>query len=145
MTTRLFACFVLAALSMGAHAQSATYYRWKDASGATHYGDAPPAGSKAEAVSVKTGQGVSRPAAPPADPATHASNAATGALAAADVAAKARNCDAAKHNLAIVGSGGMLVDSSDPANAKRLSAEQVERARRSAQDDVTAYCSGGAN
>lgn len=143
MKTPYLACLLVAAVALGAHAQSATYYRWKDASGATHYGDKPPAGAKADTVNVNAGQGKAAPAATAAN-AGASPSAPAGALAAADAAAKGRNCDAAKHNLSIVGGGGMLVDSSDPAHAKRLSAEQMEQARKAAQKDVTAYCGPGA-
>ncbi|PTR25465.1 uncharacterized protein DUF4124 [Luteibacter sp. OK325] len=135
-----------------AYAQSnGTYYRWKDASGVTHYGDAPPAGGRSTPVKVK-GSVTSSAGAPvqPAAPVSSASMAAQAAaaapsgMAAAEQAARSRNCDNAKANLKTLSGNALLVDSSDPSSAKRMTPEQLETAQRVANIDVTENCPKGA-
>jgi hypothetical protein len=146
MNIRCLAFVVVASVSAGAVAQTATYYRWKDANDVTHYGDAPPAGSKAEAVTVNGAHGVASPG--PAVPVAATPKSApqggpSDALVAADAAARARNCDNAKRNLDVVGAN-MVVDSTDPSTARRLSGEQLDASRVAAQRDVAANCAAGA-
>jgi len=135
-------------------AQSGTFYRWKDASGVTHYGDAPPPGGKATPVKVKGSMTSSSsvPAqssspAPPTSPASLAAQAAAATpsgMAAAEQAARSRNCDSARANLKTLSGNALLVDSSDPTSAKRMTAEQVESAQRIANIDVAQNCPKGA-
>jgi hypothetical protein len=140
----------LSALST-ADAQSGTYYRWKDASGATHYGDAPPPGGRADAVKVNGSQGTSSSnAAQAVAPAPSTSMAAQGAaaapsgMAAAELAARSRNCDNAKANLKTLSGNALLVDSADPTTARRMTPEQVQAAQRLANSDVAENCPKGA-
>jgi hypothetical protein len=154
MRISMLAVALVFAASLGppAHAQSATYYRWKDASGVTHYGDAPPPQGKATAVKVKGSVTSSSSAsAPPSvaasvgqtSMAAQAAAAAPG-MAVAEQAARARNCDSAKANLKTLSGNAMLVDSSDLSSAKRMTPEQVETAQRVANIDVAENCPKGA-
>lgn len=139
---------VAVAVLAPAHAQNGTYYRWKDASGVTHYGDAPPTGGKATPVKVKGSMTSSSsvPAATPPSPTAAAGQppaAAPTVMQAAEQAARSRNCDNAKANLKTLSGNAMLVDSSDPASAKRMTAEQLEAAQRVANIDVAENCPKG--
>jgi hypothetical protein len=141
-------------LALPTYAQSGTYYRWKDAGGVTHYGDAPPAGGKATAVKVKgsmtSSGGASAQPARPASSAPSGSLAAQAAataptgMAAAEQAARARNCDSARANVKTLSGNALLVDSSDPTSARRMTPEQIETAQRVANIDVAENCPKGA-
>lgn len=142
------ALVIAAAVLVPAHAQSGTYYRWKDASGVTHYGDAPPAGGKATPVKVNgsmtsSGSATAAPAAPEASTGTAAAAPAPSGIAAAEQAARSRNCDNAKANLKTLSGNALLVDSSDPTSAKRMTPEQLEAAQRVANIDVVENCPKG--
>jgi hypothetical protein len=151
MPLLVVALVIAAVLIAPTYAQTGTYYRWKDASGVTHYGDAPPAEGKATPVKVKgsmtstssvPAQAEAR--APSAQAAVQPAAAAPPAVVAAEQAARARNCDSAKANLKTLSGSAMLVDSSDPSSAKRMTAEQVETAQRVANIDVAENCPKGA-
>lgn len=141
----------LAVLAPVCAQSNSTYYRWKDASGVTHYGDAPPAGGKATPVKVK-GSVTSSTGAPPPSAASASSTsmaaqsaaAAPSGMAAAELAARSRNCENAKANLKTLSGNALLVDSSDPGSAKRMTPEQLEAAQRVANIDVTENCPKGA-
>jgi len=136
---------VVAAILAPVHAQSGTYYRWKDASGVTHYGDAPPAGGKATPVKVKgsmTSSG-SEAASPESSKGTTAAAPSSSGMAAAEQAARSRNCENAKANLSTLSGNALLVDSSDPTSAKRMTPEQREAAQRVANIDVAENCPKG--
>lgn len=135
---------------MPAHAQSGTYYRWKDAGGVTHYGDAPPPNGKADAVKVKgavASSGSASPQAVPPAPSTsmaaQAAATAPSGMAAAEQAARTRNCESAKANLKTLSGSAMLVDSADPTTAKRMTPEQIQAAQRVANNDVAENCPKG--
>jgi hypothetical protein len=127
--------------SVAAPAQSV--YKWTDAQGSVHYTDQPPpAGRTASTIKIKADAAAATPA-PTTATAVKAGEPASGALAQAEAAARKRNCERAKANLATLSSGALLVDGSDPANAKRLDAGQRESETRTAQTDVSNYCDGG--
>jgi hypothetical protein len=139
MKMLIIAGLLLAAATDSSAAGQATYYRWKDANGATHYSDTPPPSGKAQGVTVHQRQ--PQAPAPAPTPATAGSHAALGA---AETAAMARNCANARQNLGVLDGKAMLVDSTDPQNSRRLSAEQVADARKRAQQDVDTFCGKGA-
>lgn len=126
--------------SAGAHAQSGQpYYRWKDASGATHYSDTPPPGGKASRVTVD-GRVPSSPGSTPATASsTHVSGDTT-ALDKAEAAAVDRNCSKAKANLVTLQGSAMVVDGADVTRARRMSPADIATARASAEADVRTYC-----
>lgn len=128
--------FVLACLLVcGVHAQqSQRYYRWKDAQGITHYGDMPPPGVKATAVDVRGGATPTPPKVPSAAPV------AEGPLEKAESGARTQNCARAKDNLRVLDGKAMLVDSLDLTQARRMTPEEIEDARRRANADVAEYC-----
>ena len=153
---RMPSLVVVAVLSLAVLApvcaqSNSTYYRWKDASGVTHYGDAPPAGGKATPVKVKgsvtSSTGAPAPSAASASSTSMAAQSAAAApsgMAAAELAARSRNCENAKANLKTLSGNALLVDSSDPGSAKRMTPEQLEAAQRVANIDVTENCPKGA-
>jgi hypothetical protein len=149
MPLLVVALVIAAVLVAPTYAQTGTYYRWKDASGVTHYGDAPPAEGKATPVKVKgsmtsTSSVPAEASAAASQPAGQPAAAAPPAVAVAEKAARARNCDSAKANLKTLSGSAMLVDSSDPSSAKRMTPEQVETAQRVANIDVAENCPKGA-
>jgi hypothetical protein len=48
-------CFLLASLGLSHSALSAKVYTWTDAKGVTHYGERPPADTKAKIINARTG------------------------------------------------------------------------------------------
>lgn len=124
-----------------AHAQSGQqYYRWKDASGATHYSDTPPSDGRASRVAV---DGRVQPSAAPAATSSTGSVGGTehtAALDKAEASAVERNCRHAKANLAALQGNTMVVDSTDIAKARRMGAEDIAKARVAADADVRTYC-----
>lgn len=127
------------------HAQ--TFYKWKDASGATHYSDSPPATGNATKVAVRTG--VSAEAGKSDRPAPAASTPAPASpspeLLEAEAQYQKQSCEAARRDVAAVQSGAMLVDNGDPSQAKRLDESQRQDALAAAQDRVKQYCGTGAD
>jgi hypothetical protein len=65
-------------------------------------------------------------------------------IAAAEQAARSRNCENAKANLKTLSGSAMLVDSADPASAKRMTPEQIQAAQRVANSDVAENCAKAA-
>lgn len=126
--------------SAGAHAQSGQpYYRWKDASGATHYSDTPPPGGKASRVTVDGRVPSSATSVPAAASSSHGSGDTT-ALDKAEAAAVDRNCSKAKANLGTLQGSAMVVDGADLGKARRMSPADIAAARASAEADVRTYC-----
>jgi hypothetical protein len=144
MGRRIAWCLCAAACVAGAvHAQSGqSYYRWKDASGATHYSDTPPPGGKANRVTVdeRTPATPSATAALPAGASSTGLGSNTAALDRAEAAAVERNCSKAKGNLATLQGSAMIVDGADLTKARRMSPDELTAARASAEADVRTYC-----
>lgn len=135
--------FAVALLVVCAATPAQSVYKWTDAQGSVHYTDQPPPpGRTASTIKIKADAAAATPA-PPAATAAKAGEPASGGLAQAEAAARKRNCERAKANLATLSSGALLVDGSDPATAKRLDAGQRESETRTAQADVSNYCDGG--
>ena len=134
----VLAVVVLATLvSLPAPAQQKAYYRWTDASGAVHYADSPPPDKAAKTVNVSMGQSMSL-AAPvqktTADPTTQSK------LEAGDAAYRKKACETGQGDLKTLEHGGMVVDSGNPDEAKKLSTEQRDAARESAAARVKEFC-----
>ncbi|MDR6936459.1 DUF4124 domain-containing protein [Luteibacter sp. 3190] len=128
----------LVGFACAASAQNA--YKWTDAQGVTHYSDQPPPAGRAANTIRLQGSSEPRTDGSPSAVATSPSKAQAQALDEADAAARARNCERARQNLTTLASGAMLVDSTDPATAKRLQDFEVEDAKRRAQGEVSTYC-----
>lgn len=121
-----------------------TYYKWKDSHGVTHYSEQPPAG-KAATITIHPGA--------PETPATEATVSPeanpTEALDAAAVRFRKQACATAKENLKLLSGRGMVVASgtvTHPASvekATKLSGEQRDAAKATAQKNVDTYCSRG--
>ena len=121
-----------------------TYYKWTDAQGVTHYSAQHSAG-KVEAVTLHPGVHVE-----PARAATVRD--ASSAVTALDVAAvefRKQACLTAKENLRLLAGSGMVLASGTASNpsgveaATKLSSEQRDAAKVTAQKNVESYCSRG--
>ncbi|HET6433060.1 DUF4124 domain-containing protein [Dyella sp.] len=128
--------------------QAQTYYKWKDASGATHYSDTPPPKGQASAVRVRAGEATA--AVPDATPAPASSAEATGSsgespeLKAAEAKYRQEACTAAKGDVAAAQGGAMLLNGKDLTTARRLSADERAAALAAAQKRVQQSCGAGA-
>jgi len=123
------------------HVQAAQdVYRWKDAGGVTHYGDAAPAGAQATRVSVDTRQPASAVASNADDLSAAAAAASEDRLQKAETAARQRNCTRARTNLQELNSDALLVDSRNAAAARRLSPEARAEAKKAAEANAATYC-----
>ncbi|HEY4143854.1 DUF4124 domain-containing protein [Pinirhizobacter sp.] len=120
-------------------------YKWKDASGVTHYDQQPPVKVKANRLQLKND-----PAAPlmPAS----ASTASSGAnLNAADAAYRRTACDTARHNLqalltkGIVVQNGTVTQAADPNTAQALNDKQRIEAKGVQEALVRDNCEGVTN
>jgi hypothetical protein len=134
------AVVVLALVSLPTFAQQKAYYRWTDASGAVHYADTPPPDKTAKTVNVSTGKSMSAAAPVPkttADPSTQSK------LEAGDAAYRKKACDTGQSDLKTLDHGGMVVDSGNPDEARKLSAEQRDAARETATARVKEFCGQG--
>jgi len=121
-----------------------TYYKWKDTHGVTHYSEQPPAGHAA-VITVRPGVSEAPATAATVPPASNP----TQALDAAAVRFRKQACVTAKENLKLLASGGMVVASgtvTHPAGveaATKLSSDQRDAAKVTAQKNVDTYCSRG--
>lgn len=113
------------------------YYKWKDADGAVHYADAPPAHIKAERVSVRGGHEQAARAPAQAEPAPSTS---VSALDKAEANYRKQSCVAAKNDLDTLSSGRLVVQGIDPSSATRMSDADREVALKAAQLRVEQYC-----
>ena len=138
-----------AVLALVAGMAQAQVYQWKDAKGVTHYGDAPPPkGQEYKTRSIAT------PAASASAPAASSSAAAAGSTATADKpavatagAARAQaNCQTATNNLTrLQAKGDIGFDANgDGKPDKVMGADERAEQTRVAQQNVAAYCKGGA-
>ena len=137
----VLAVVVLATLvSLPALAQQKAYYRWTDASGAVHYADTPPPDKASKTVNVSTGQSMSL--APPV-PKTTADPTTQSQLEAGDAAYRKKACETGRGDLKTLEHGGMIVDSGNPDEARKLSTEQRDAARETAAARVKEFCGQG--
>ena len=109
------------------------FYKWKDASGATHYSDHPPEKGQAKTVTVKNPDGTV--------PAPAASTANAGqVLDDAETAQRRRSCLAAKANLNILQGEGAVVEGKDVATANVLTMQRRTAARDEAVANIDKFC-----
>jgi len=120
-------------------------YKWKDASGVTHYDQQPPAKVKASKLQLKND-----PAAPLAPaPATTAGSGAN--LSAADAAYRRTACDTARRNLqallthGVVVQNGTVTQPADPNTATALNDKQRIEAKSVQEGLVRDNCEGVAH
>jgi hypothetical protein len=109
------------------------FYKWKDATGATHYSDHPPETGQAKTVTVKNADGtVPAPAASIANPGK--------ALDDAEAAQRRRSCLTAKANLNILQGEGAVVEGKDVTTANVLTMQRRTAARDEAIANIGKYC-----
>jgi len=119
-------------------------YKWKDASGVTHYDQQPPAKVKASRLQLKND-----PAAPLAPAPTSTAGAAT--LSAADAAYRRTACDTARRNLQALLTNGVVVQNgtvtqpADPNTAQALNDKQRIEAKSVQEGLVRDNCEGVAH
>lgn len=137
---------VLLGLALAPALAAQTYYKWKDASGATHYSETPPPKGRASAVKVRAGESVPAAEAAPAPAAsTPAPTGDSPELQAAEAKYRKDACNAAQADVAAAQGTAMLVDGKDPTNAHRLTADERSAALVAAQARVQQFCEAGAD
>ena len=138
---------LLAAVLVAGLAQ-AQVYQWKDAKGVTHYGDAPPPKGQAfktRSIATPAASASATPA--PASAAAGSAAAADKPAAATAGAARAQaNCQTATSNLArLQAKGDIGFDANgDGKPDKVMAADERAEQTRVAQQNIAAYCKGGA-
>lgn len=119
-------------------------YKWKDASGVTHYDQQPPTNVKASRLQLKND-----PAAPLAP--APASTASAANLSAADAAYRRTACDTARRNLQALLTNGVVVQNgtvtqpADPNTAQALNDKQRVEAKSVQEGLVRDNCEGVAH
>jgi hypothetical protein len=128
------------ALASVASAQSTNVYKWTDSSGVVHYTDQPPPHENASQLRLhaKTATPSSEAVAKPVAAAGSEKK-----LAAAEGAARTRNCENARANAATVSGSAMVVEGNDPTTARRMDQDELDSARKNAQRDIASWCDGG--
>ncbi|MEO6968113.1 MAG: DUF4124 domain-containing protein [Rhodanobacteraceae bacterium] len=147
MPRLMSAVFAVAALALAASAANAQVYKWKDASGTTHYSDQPPAGAKYEKVQVNSN--VSTPVTAPSSAAATA-DASTAAAKPAPAAGKvtdtpgnrAKLCNDLGSNIALLNSQQPLTIG-DSGAQKSISDDERRQQLATAQAQQKQYCAGG--
>lgn len=136
---------LVVALSLWAGVSAAQQvYKWKDASGVTHYDQQPPANVKASRLQLKND-----PAAPLAP--APASTASAANLSAADAAYRRTACDTARRNLQALLTNGVVVQNgtvtqpADPNTAQALNDKQRVEAKSVQEGLVRDNCEGVAH
>jgi uncharacterized protein DUF4124 len=130
---RSLAGLLIATSLVAAPAAAQQFYKWKDASGATHYSDRLPDKASAKTVNVKhPHNSVPTQAAPIAT---------TGkALDDAEAAYRRRSCLAARANLNILKGQGAVVDGKSVATANVLTTQRRAVARDEALANIDKFC-----
>lgn len=131
---------VLLAFSTPLLAQK-NFYKWKDASGTTHYSATPPPKVKASTVRISSDAG--SPAQATSAPAVASSTGDDEALRLANEDYRKRACAAARGDVATARSGVMLVDGKDPSHSHSLTEEERTKAAAAAQARVNQFCPAG--
>ena len=120
-------------------------YKWKDASGVTHYDQQPPTTVKASRLQLKND-----PTAPLA-PAPASTAGIAAALSAADAAYRRTACDTARRNLQVLLTRGVVVQNgtvtqpADPNTARALNDKQRVEAKSVQEALVLDTCEGVAS
>jgi uncharacterized protein DUF4124 len=125
-------CLLVITCATALPATAQQFYKWKDASGATHYSDHPPEKGQAKTVTVKNPDGTT-PA--PAPIATSGQ-----AIDDAETAQRRRSCLTAKANLNILQGEGTVVDGKDVTTANVLTMQRRTAARDEAAANIDKYC-----
>lgn len=129
---RLAACLALVILMVAVPLSAGELFQWKDASGVTHYSDAPPPSGQYQNRRI-TDEG-----------------AGTASEDTAQAPVENSQCATARANLALLeGEGPIQMQGSDgdgdgDGEATAMNAEQREAQKQLAQAAINAYCSGAA-
>lgn len=115
------------------------FYKWKDASGTTHYSKDPPPKVKASTVRISDATGSEAKTA--SESAAVASTSNSDALRVANEDYRKRACAAARSDVAAAQSGAILVDGKDPEHSRSLTNEERAQASAAAQSRVDQFCS----
>ncbi|WP_246606746.1 DUF4124 domain-containing protein [Novilysobacter antarcticus] len=126
---RLAACLALVTLMVALPLSAGELFQWKDASGVTHYSDAPPPSGQYQNRRITD------------------SGAGTASEATAEATVENSQCTTARANLALLeGEGPIQMQGSDgDGEATAMNAEQREAQKQLAQAAINAYCGGAAN
>lgn len=126
---RLAACLALAILMVAVPLSAGELFQWKDASGVTHYSDAPPPSGKYQNRRITdAGAGTASEASPRAP-------------------VENSQCATARANLALLeGEGPIQMQESDgDGEPTAMNAEQREAQKQLAQAAINAYCNGASD
>jgi len=138
---------LLALLVTSASASAEQVYKWTDAAGVTHYSDAPPPADAQNVQTMRVSGGASHNGAPApqsaeqtvsADSSTR-TTASNGAGPAADDA-RAKNCNAAHHNLELLQSGVTVTAPGADGNQALLDDKQRQARIAEANAQITLFC-----
>jgi hypothetical protein len=116
-------------------ASAQQFYKWTDASGATHYADHPPEKGKASTVTVKSANG----AVPPPQLQGETPDTAK-RLDDAEAASRRRSCLTAQNNLKILQGEGAILDGESIGQATTLNAQRRVAAKEKALNDIDKNC-----
>ena len=124
-----FATSMVAGLMVALPLSAGELFQWKDASGVTHYSDAPPPSGKYQNRRITT------------------AGAGTASETTAQAPVENSQCTTARANLALLeGEGPIQMQGSDGSgDGTAMNAEQREAQKQLAQAAINAYCSGAAN
>jgi hypothetical protein len=123
-----------------------TFYKWKDASGTVHYGDAPPPSGKASTLNVKvTGDADAQQTVQTHNAAAKNANATMDrqALEKADAQYRSVACKSARDDANLATGKQMLVAGKDAESARKLSDEDRARAELDAKSKIAELCKDG--
>lgn len=126
---RLAACLCLAFLMVALPLSAGELFQWKDASGVTHYSDAPPPSGKYQNRRISD------------------AGAGTASETTAQAPVENSQCTTARANLALLeGDGPIQMQGSDGnGDGTAMNAEQREAQKQLAQAAINAYCNGASD
>ncbi len=139
MRARVGLLLVAGVMSWGV-VSAQTYYKWMDANGTVHYGEAPPPAKNVTTLRVNAGNSVIVSAKSLPASATSSDGAGTGALGMAEVQYRQQACAAARKDVTVAESNVMLVSAKDATTAHRLTSDERIQAQKDAQIRVSQYC-----
>lgn len=117
--------------------------KWVDEQGNVHYGDSPPANSKAKPVNVSrppSNPGKPLPRLNPENQPTQTDQAAPKNPPKTREEANQRACQSAKDNLKVISENEMIRTRQADGSEKVLTAEEIEQRRIKLESDIKQYC-----
>lgn len=134
-------------LTIPAFAAAQSVYKWTDENGVIHFGDRKPTGKQSESVSIRTGKGSSSNSMSPQQKVQQiedeeAEVKENETLSAADQARqkqRAANCETARNNLALIGTGSRIKAQED-GEERYLTPEEIAEKKEQFQEIAEYNC-----